>query len=257
MQSSHHSPSPGETQLPRMTDQNLSKVDRDPSLEWTNQKFALASVVVLIIQISWPSSPFSYSDEFDWIWLLREVPILLSALYPIRMLLLAAEIEFRDLFSHSGYHTSGVKIERTSIDQEREDRNFFAELITAVISSLLVTVDCANLLFAFLNATRPTLELDALWNTVISLSTLLFLLLVFMSWMPVMKLLKMRQDLPPAPKPLFDARTKDENLTVTDLIATVEKYERALSRIDSRQAAVQEFLTKSRSERDSDTPTSG
>ena len=175
------------------------------------------------------------------------------------MLLLAGEIKLRDLFSHSRYHTSGVKIERTSIDQEREDRNFFVELIIAVISSLLVTVDCANLLFAFLNGTRLAFELDSLWNIMVSLYTFTFLLLVFASWIPVMNLLSMRQDVPPAQKPqrLFDARTEDENLTVTDLIATVEKYERTLNRDRSRRAIVQEFLTKLRSERDSDTPTSG
>lgn len=261
IQSSHHSPDPSENQLPRMTPQNLSKVDRDPSLEGEKQKFALASVVALVIHFSWPSSPFSDSDKFDWIWLLWKLPILLYTLYPIWMLLLAAEIKFSDLFSHFGYHTSGLKIERTSTDQEREDKNFFAELTIAVISSLLVTVDCTTLLFAFLNAIRPAfeLELDALWSIVIWLCTLSFLLLVFITWTPVTNLLSMRQDLPSPPRlqRFFDAGTKDENLTVTDLIATIQKYERTLSRTGSRQATVQEFLTRLRSERDSDTPTSG
>lgn len=261
IQSSHHSPSPSETQLPRMPDQNLSKVDQDPSLEWGCQKFALASIAALVIHFSWPSGPFSYSDGFDWIWLLWKVPILFSSLSPIFMLLVAGEIEFKHLFSYSGHHTSGLKIKRTSIDQTREDRNFLAELITAVISALLVTVDAVNILFAFLNAARPECEVESevLWNFLASIWTLIFLLLVFITWIPVMNLLSMRKDVPSAQKPqnLVDARMKDEDLRVTDLIAIVEKYERAQKKIGSRQATIQEFLTKLRSERDSDTPTSG
>ena len=259
IQSSHHSPSASENQTPRMTDHNISKVDRDPSLERENQMFALASIVALFIHSSWPSGPFSYSDKFDWIWLLWKVPRVLTTLYPIWMLLLIGEIELRDLFSYSGYYTSGLKIKRLSTDQEREDRNFMANLIIAVISALVVTVDGANLFLDLLNAIFPTIELDLLCNFVVSVYIFLFLLLAFFSWIPMLNLLSMRKDVPSAPKlqRLFDARTKDENSTVTDLIATVEKYERSLSRIGSRQAIVQEFLTKLRSERDSDTPTSG
>ena len=263
IQSSHHSPSPRETQLPRMTDQNLSqnlsKVDRNPSEQEVNSKFALASIAALFIHFSWPSGPLSYSDGFDWIWLLWKVPVLLSFLYPYSMLLLWGEIEFSYLFSYSGHHTSGLKIKRTSTDQTREDRNFLAILITAVISALLVTVDAANLLFAFLNWTRPVLEVEVLRNFVASVNTLSFLLLVFMTWVPVMNFLSWRQDVPSAQKPqnLFDAGMRDGDLRVTDLIAMVEKYERTQSKIGTRQATIQEILTELRSERDSDTPTSG
>ena len=85
-----------------MTPQNLSKVDRDPSAEGTTQKLALASLAAPVIHFSWPSGHFSDHDKFDWIWLLWGLPTWLSALYAIWMLLLAAEVSFEHLYSHSG-----------------------------------------------------------------------------------------------------------------------------------------------------------
>lgn len=190
-----------------------------------------------------------------------------SIVYPFNRLVSVGELGFEDLFSHSEDHSSGFKIKRTSIDQEREDRNFLTNLIIAVISALLVTLDSASLLFEILNAALPSLALNAnlsafgraLWsNFVVAICICPFLLTVFVSWIPVMNFWGMRQDLPPAQKSqrFFDFTTEDEIPRVTDLVARLDKCEESLREIGLEQAAVKELLAKLRSEGDSDTPTS-
>ena len=245
-----------------LTRQHISNLDQDPSLEQSSQKVALASVAALVLHFSWPSEPFSSFDKFDWILLLWKSPTVVSTLFPILILLSSAESTHEKFFSHSEDNNSGVITrKRTSIDQEREDRNFFTNLIITVISALHVTMIGAKLLFDILNAAWPTPKRDfgdLGGNFFVSMITFGFLLFVLVCWIPVMNLWGMRQDLPPAQKSPrnVDATTEDEIPRVTDLFARLDKCEESLRGIGLEQAAVKELLAKLRSEGDSDTPTS-
>ena len=177
-------------QTSKMKSPKPSIMDESPNLEWFSRDMSLVAVAALAVHVLWrPASP---GDHFlDW--LVSAMPNILTGFFLFGLLFFGTDTHFFTVVETSTPRKhAGL---RTSSRPDREDRHFFNVRVINFAASIGISTD---LIYAWYRVCQ------SIWDdcaksapvellVLVTLSTVLLGMLLFVTWLPVVLLLDKKQ----------------------------------------------------------------